>query len=160
MIKLRTWLASGFGLGFAPFASGTFGSLPGLPLAWAINTYMGVPGQIIAGLLLTLFAIWVCDVAEKAFGRKDPGQCVADEYLTFPICMIGLPVFGQPHGLVIMAIAFVTNRVCDIIKPWPARGLQRLPSGLGITIDDAFACVYSLGLNHAIYWALRKYGIL
>ena len=160
MNKFRTLLACGFGLGHAPFASGTFGTLLGLPLAWVINTYLGVPGQVIAGLLLTLFAIWVCDVAEQAFGRKDPKQCVADEYLTFSISLIGLPVFGQPHGLVMMAVAFVTNRICDILKPWPARGLQRLPSGLGITIDDAFAAAYSLGLNHLIFWALKKYGIL
>ena len=72
MNKFRTLLACGFGLGHAPFASGTFGTLLGLPLAWAINTYLGVPGQVIAGLLLTLFAIWVWRRADK-IERKDEG---------------------------------------------------------------------------------------
>jgi phosphatidylglycerophosphatase A len=74
--------------------------------------------------------------------------------MTFPVCMIGLPL--SPLMLV---IAFVTSRICDIVKPAPARGLQRLKSGLGIVIDDVIANVYCLAINHAIYWALVKYGV-
>jgi phosphatidylglycerophosphatase A len=159
MRQLRILMAHGFGLGLAPVASGTFGTLLGLPLAWGINTVFGVPGQIACAVVLSLFAIWVCNVAEAAFGKKDPGQCVADEYLTFPISMIGLPVAG-PGWLVILGIAFVSNRFFDIVKIWPARGLQRLPSGLGIVIDDVFAAAYSLAFNHAAWWALHHFGWL
>jgi phosphatidylglycerophosphatase A len=31
----------------------------------------------------------------------------------------------------------------DIVKPWPARGLQRIPAGWGILIDDLIAGVYA-----------------
>mgnify|MGYP003351544454 CR=1 FL=1 len=34
---LNFWLATGFGLGLAPVAPGTFGSLIGLPLAWWLS---------------------------------------------------------------------------------------------------------------------------
>ena len=36
MNKLITILASGFGLGWSPLASGTVGSLPGIAIAWAL----------------------------------------------------------------------------------------------------------------------------
>jgi phosphatidylglycerophosphatase A len=31
----------------------------------------------------------------------------------------------------------------DIVKPWPARDLERLPGGLGIMADDLAAGVYA-----------------
>ena len=35
------WLATGFGFGYAPVASGTFGSLWGPPLVWGLTELMG-----------------------------------------------------------------------------------------------------------------------
>jgi phosphatidylglycerophosphatase A len=45
----------------------------------------------------------------------------------------------------------VVARVCDIIKPPPARQLQAIPGGLGIVIDDLFASLYALAINHALF---------
>jgi phosphatidylglycerophosphatase A len=67
---------------------------------------------------------------------------VADEYLTFPIAVIGLPLHQAPLMLV---VAFVSSRACDIIKPWPARGLQDWHGGYGIVIDDVFASAVRAG---------------
>jgi len=154
--KIAFWMAIGFGLGLAPVASGTFGALLGLPLVYAVNTCApGVAAQAMVGLVLSLLAIPVCTAAERVYKTKDDGRIVADEWMTFPVCMIGLPL-----SPVMLAIAFVTSRICDIIKPAPARGLQRLKSGLGIVIDDFIANLYCLAINHAIYWALVKYGVL
>lgn len=144
------WLATGLGLGYSPFAPGTVGTLWGIPIVVYINSYFGVVGQIVAGLLLSAVAIPLCDVAEKSFGSKDPHPIVADEYLTFSICMIGLPL--QPW---VIGVAFVVNRVFDIVKPPPARGLQDLRGGLGIVIDDFVACLYALAANHLIYWLVN-----
>jgi phosphatidylglycerophosphatase A len=33
-------------------------------------------------------------------------------------------------------------RILDIVKPWPARRLERLHGGLGIMADDGMAAVY------------------
>ncbi len=154
--KLTFWMAIGFGLGLAPVASGTFGALLGLPLVYVINTYApSVAVQAVIGLVLSLLAIPVCTAAERVYKTKDDGRIVADEWMTFPVCMIGLPL-----SPLMLAIAFVTSRICDIIKPAPARGLQRLKSGLGIVIDDVIANVYCLAINHAIFWALVKYQVM
>ncbi len=149
-------LATGFGLGFSPVASGTFGTLLGIPLAYGLFSWQTAwPVQVIISLLLVAISVPICDNAEKALGgKKDDGRIVADEYLTYPLTMIGLPL-----NPVMLGVAFLTHRVLDIIKPFPARGLQRLPGGLGITIDDFFSSLYALGLNWAIYaYVLKPYG--
>ena len=43
--------------------------------------------------------------------------------------------------------AFVLFRIFDIIKPWPARGLQRVPGGWGILIDDLIAGLYAAAVT-------------
>ena len=82
-------------------------------------------------------------------------RIVADEFLTFPICMIGLPVTLEHWWLV--AMAFLTFRICDILKPPPAHQLQRLHGGLGVVADDFFAALYSLGINHGLYLTIRHF---
>ena len=154
MKKVCTWIATGFGLGYSPVASGTVGSLWGLLIVWGIAAVkMPIWGQVVLCVALTLICIPVCDVAEKALGgKKDDGRIVADEYLTFPICMIGLP--WQEHWW-IMPMAFVVCRFMDIVKPFPAYRMQSLKGGLGITIDDFFASLYALGTNWLLVWGIK-----
>lgn len=145
--------AIGFGLGLSPVAPGTVGSIWGVLIAFAINYNLPEPWlQAAIAAVLALVSIPICAVGEKHFGTKDPHPVVADEYLTFPLCVIGLPPVPW-----IFAVAFVTNRALDIVKPFPARQLQRLPGGLGITIDDVFSSLYSLAVNWAVYRAAMTY---
>lgn len=144
-------LATGFGLGHSPFAPGTVGTLLGLPLAWLMSQ-CAWPWQIVACSGLALLAVPICGVGEKKAGIKDPHCVVADEYLTFPITMIGLP-FSWP----LLVLAFLTHRALDIIKPYPARQLQSLQGGWGITVDDVISSVYALALNHIVYCAALRW---
>jgi len=145
--------ATGFGLGLSRVASGTFGTLPGVLILLAVPGLWHGPilWQALFALALCLFAVFLCDRAEKHFGTKDDGRIVADEYLTFPLCMIGLPLHTW-----VLAMAFVSHRVMDILKPYPARTLQRVPGGAGIVIDDVFSSLYSLALNHVLYDAILQ----
>jgi phosphatidylglycerophosphatase A len=155
MKRLAIWMASGFGLGYSPVASGTTGSLPGVALAWIINSCLPWTWQIPIALALAALAVPLCDVAEKHYGKKDDGRIVADEWMLFPLCVIGLPA----HPLMFV-VAFVVARLFDILKLWPAHGLQRLTGGLGIVIDDFFAMLYALALNHAAFLALRHLALV
>ncbi len=143
-------LATGFGLGLIPVASGTFGTLLALPLVWLfwVHLELGVVWQGVLAAGLSLAAIPVCSAAERHFGTKDDGRIVADEYMTFPLCMIGLPW----HPWVLLT-AFLSCRFFDIAKPAPADQLQRIKGGTGIVIDDVVASLYSLLFNHVIYWS-------
>lgn len=149
MKKICVLIATGFGLGYSPVASGTAGALLGIPLSWALS-FLPLLGNIAACIALALVCIPICSVAEEALGgEKDNGKIVADEYMTFPICVLGLNWLA-PGCWWIMPMAFVMNRVMDIIKPFPAFRLQALKSGLGITVDDFFASSYALAANWLI----------
>ena len=151
--KILVLLSTGFGLGLSRFAPGTVGSIPGVLIAFAINTNLPEPWlQAAIAAVLALVSIPICDAGEKHFGTKDPHPVVADEYLTFPLCVIGLPPVPW-----IFAVAFVTNRALDIVKPFPAHRLQRLPGGLGITIDDVVSSLYSLAVNWGIYLLVTRW---
>lgn len=145
--KMSLVIATGFGFGLSPFASGTVGALWGLPLAWWM-ALLGWHWQLLIALALASLAVPFCGRAEKWFGRKDDGRIVADEYLTFPLAVLGLPLHQAPLMIV---VAFVVSRITDIVKPWPARGLQDLEGGYGIVIDDVFASLYALAINWAFY---------
>ena len=154
MKRLCVFVAGGFGLGLlAPFAPGTFGSLPGVALAYAVCA-LPLWLQIVACIGLTLLAVPFCDVAEKALGIKDDGRIVADEWMLYPIAFVGIPLASLTWWS--MAVFFCIVRVVDIVKPWPARQLQSVPGGLGIVADDFFANLYSLALNWAIYLMVFK----
>ncbi len=151
--KATLLVASGLGLGLSPFASGTAGTVLGVVLVVGLAPD-AVWVQVCLAALLALLAVPVCDIAEKHFGNKDDGRIVADEYLTFPICVVALPWQMAPWLLV---LAFLTHRFFDIVKPFPAGRLQRLAGGKGIVIDDVVSSLYALAVNHAVYWLVRSY---
>ena len=96
MKRFCVFVASGFGLGLvAPFAPGTFGSLPGVALAYAVCA-LPLWLQIVACLGFALLAIPFCDVAEKALGIKDDGRITADEWMLYPIALVGIPLASLP----------------------------------------------------------------
>jgi len=160
MKKLAVLLANGFGLGLSPVASGTVGTLLALPIVWWFCQLLESPGgmfgiliQCAVAIALCLVAIPICSVAEKHYGTKDDGRIVADEYLTFPICMIGLP-----WNFWVLLIAFLSCRFFDIVKPAPANQLQRIHGGFGIVIDDVVASLYSLAFNVVVvHFVLGKF---
>lgn len=149
---IPTMIATGFGLGYIPVASGTFGALLGCLIVWGLSG-LSLGKQIVMCVVMVLACIPICSYAEKALGgEKDNRRIVADEYLTFPICMLGMYHLWQEMWW-LMPMCFVVNRFMDILKPFPAYRLQSLPSGLGITIDDAIASLYALAIN----WVLVLY---
>jgi phosphatidylglycerophosphatase A len=143
-------LASGFGTGYAPVASGTFGTLVGIPLAWALAP-LGALTWCVAAVAITLFACWIAGQAESVFGEKDSGKIVIDEVAGYVVAMAFLP--ATPGHLL---AAFFLFRLFDVLKPPPARQFERnLPGGYGVVMDDIAAGVWA-NLAHwplAAVWA-------
>jgi len=129
-------IATAFGVGYAPVASGTFGSAAGL-LLWVILPST-VAAQAAAIVLLFVLGSWSGKIAERHFGRTDPGQVVIDEVMGMLITL-----FMNPVGWKGAMAAFVLFRIADVIKPYPANRLERLHGGIGVMADDAMAAVYS-----------------
>jgi phosphatidylglycerophosphatase A len=129
-------IATGCGVGYVPFAPGTFGSLLGL-LVWAAIGPSLLPQLIAIGLLLAVGA-WSGSVAERHLKATDPGPVVIDEVLGMLVTLFLVPV---SWGAVL--IGFFVFRLFDVIKPYPANRLERLPGGLGMMADDLMAAVYA-----------------
>ena len=130
-------LATGFGSGYAPVAPGTAGSAVGLLLFWPLAS-LPAPWQIVACTVLFGVGAYASTRLARELGRKDPGLVVVDEIVGMWVTLVGLP-FGPATALV----GFVLFRAMDVVKPWPARDLEKLPDGWGIMADDVAAGVYA-----------------
>jgi phosphatidylglycerophosphatase A len=128
-------LATVFGVGYIPFAPGTFGSAAGLLVWWLVPA----PGaQAIAIVAMFVIGSWSSGVAERHFGATDPSHVVIDEVMGMVITLFLNPVGGW--GAV---CGFLLFRAADVVKPFPANRLEALPGGVGVMADDAMAAVYA-----------------
>lgn len=139
------WIATCAGTGFLPLVPGTFGSLLGVGLVVAI-AHLPSPQPwkslvlALAALALGAIGIGVATETEKFFGRKDPGQVVIDEVVGQMLTFLIHPDAGWKWLLA----GFLLFRAFDVIKPFPARRIERAPGGWGIMLDDVIAGAYGL----------------
>ena len=138
-------IATGGGIGYIPFAPGTFGSLLGLALYAGLAALSGAVYAVVAAALAAV-GVWAATQAEQALGQTDASVIVIDEVVGMLIALWGLPL--DRYFLVIFGFALF--RLFDIIKPWPA--LERLPRGWGVMMDDVFAGLLALGVWRALIW--------
>jgi phosphatidylglycerophosphatase A len=135
----RLWTSSALGLGFAPVAPGTFGTLGGVllavPLCWAGELFL----PLLVGLCALLYAVGrsLGNWAARRAANGDPGWFVWDEVLGYLVVLCWM----QPPSPLALVTAFVLFRFFDVLKPWPVRRLERLPGGDGILLDDVAAGV-------------------
>lgn len=135
--------AEGFGLGRIPVAPGTWGSLWGLPLGWALGAaettwWMRL---LVMGLMFVV-GVPLCDRAATLLAKKDPGSVVWDEMAAFPLIYAFVPLDESQLWLVLLC-GFGLFRIFDIWKPPPVRNCDRLTGGFGIMLDDIAAGAYA-----------------
>lgn len=141
MIENTVLLHAGrFGLGWLPFAPGTFGSLLGIPLAWWMLGRT-LTTQVIFTVLLLAIGVLICHWASQWLASGDASQIVADEFLAFPIVLLGLSLAPTPW---MMMVAFALYRLFDITKLPLIHHTEAVGGGLGIMLDDVLAAVYAL----------------
>ena len=137
MRRLGLFIATCGYLGYVPVAPGTFGSLAGLGVFFAVRS-TGSAGIELAAIA-TLFAVgvWSGTVAEHHFGGVDPAPVVLDEVVGMLITLALVPV--NLSGAI---VGFLVFRVLDVVKPWPSARFEALPGGLGVMADDGMAALY------------------
>ncbi len=121
-------------------ASGTFGSLLGIPLYLAILhvTDSLVPTLVLVGACIVV-ACWIAGMAERVLEEHDSGEIVIDEIVGMVVALLWVPP-TIPN----LVIAFVLFRVLDIVKPWPAGEIdRRMPGGAGVVLDDVVSGIYA-----------------
>ena len=142
LIKL---ISSVFFVGYSPYAPGTVGTLAGLGLYWFLSRYCSLELYFLIIGLLFVIGILIGKKAEETFEKKDCRKFVLDEVFGILITLAMVP-----FGLFYIVTGFILFRVFDILKPFPAKSLEKLPYGWGVMLDDAAAGIYA---NLAL-WAI------
>ncbi|MCK4601726.1 MAG: phosphatidylglycerophosphatase A [Phycisphaerae bacterium] len=164
MNKLRKILVTGLGTGYLPLAPGTWGSAAICAIFLAVAFGSGGRAVCVTGtmIVLALAATAGCVAlgggAEQTFGKKDPSHCTLDEWAGQAVTFILLPLGADWRGyLLAAAVGFTAFRFFDIIKPPPARYLERLPRGWGLVADDLAAAIYANALCQLLLrlWLLK-----
>lgn len=122
--------------GLVPRMPGTAGSAAGLLFALLVSRD---PKLYLSSLVVLIAAsIMVIRRAEILFGMKDSGRIVIDEAVGMMVALLFLPL--EP-GYIISA--FIIFRIFDIFKPFPIKLAERVPSPLGVVLDDIIAGLYA-----------------
>jgi phosphatidylglycerophosphatase A len=149
--RILNFLGTSFGLAYLPIAPGTWGTLPGvavfLLISWASPAAHHGFWIALALIAVCLLCLLLSPWAERYWGVKDPRRFVLDEVAGFLVTVL---LFRTPDPLLTAVWAFLLSRIMDIIKPPPARLLERLPSGWGILVDDVVASLYAAALLHIL----------
>lgn len=138
MKKIILFFATNAGLGYAPIASGTFGTLMGIPIFYLMAP-LGVELFSLVWLAILLLSFWSAHQAGIIFRVTDDGRIVIDELIGYLTTIAFLP-FNWP-----IAIAgFLLFRFFDIIKVWPASWFDnKVKNGFGVVMDDVVAGIYA-----------------
>lgn len=147
MTRLEALLATWFGSGHSPFASGTAGTLASVPLVLLLWWIGSAPLHALAIVAVTALGLWAARGAEERWGRKDPGQVVIDETAGYLVATLLVP----PTALG-LALSFLLFRAFDVVKPFPAGWSQSLRGSWGIMADDLIAGLYANLALQALLW--------
>ena len=135
-VRAALLVATCLGAGYAPLAPGTAGAAVGLIPALLLNGWTPAAyGAVVCGLFL--LGVAASRAAEASFGESDSPRIVIDEAVSMMITLAGISL-----GAFTVIGGFVLNRFFDIVKPFPARRLERMGGGWGVMLDDVVAGVY------------------
>ncbi len=145
MVKLfARFISTGFGLGYSPVAPGTLGSLATMVIWWFCPLFSTAQFFLI-NLFVFVLGILTAAVTEKEYQQKynnkdlhDPGIIIIDE-----VAGMMTALFAIRKSLFLFIAAFGLFRFFDILKPFPIKKFEKLPSGWGIVCDDVLAGVFA-----------------
>jgi phosphatidylglycerophosphatase A len=128
-------------------APGTVGSLLGVALYFLLrNLSAWVYGSVLSAIFV--LGLYCAGRVEKTSQAIDPPHIVIDEVLGML-----LTYFFLPPGSLGVLLGFALFRLFDILKPPPARWLERRPGGWGVMLDDIAAAGYAhLATRWIVWW--------
>jgi len=137
-LKAGIFFVTGFYIGKIPVAPGTFGSIPGIFLAFLLNSLN--PFLALAVFFLIFFiAVLLCGFVCKRKGIHDPGYIVIDEILGMAVSLMWIEM-----SVINVIMCFMVFRFFDIIKPFPINYFdKKIKGGLGIVFDDITAGLFT-----------------
>lgn len=146
--KFVIFIATGGFAGFFPIAPGTVGTFVGLLFCFLFSNF-SLPIYFLSLAALFFLGIWSADRAELELGQKDSPKIVIDEVLGYLTTMVLIP-FNSANAIA----GFLFFRLFDIIKPPPARKIDRqMKGGAAVILDDAVAGLYAnVTMQLFLFW--------
>ena len=144
---IQKLLATFFGAGYSPIASGTLGSAFAAILIWFLLPTQS-PWYIVGVLVAIPVTAPFCAVGEKLWGQKDARKIVLDEAVGMAITYLYMPKDWR-----LFLAGFFMFRLYDIVKIPPAGAAENIKGGWGVLLDDVIVGIYAnVGL-----WIIRYF---
>jgi phosphatidylglycerophosphatase A len=135
------------GLGFVSKSPGTLGCVVSF-------VFFLLGGNVSVLLIFFLAAVGIIAVGRyvKTFADEAPGGIIVDE-------AVGLlaALWGMERDFAI--VGFFLYRIVDIVKPFPARHIGKLPRGIGVMADDIWCGIVTNMLLRLSEWLFFKGGL-
>ena len=152
--RISYFIATMFGVGYCPFASGTAGSLATIPFVFAVAYFWGLYGVLAASILIFFMGTFAVKEVLK-YTKHDPSIVVIDEtagqMLTFAAVADQLVGATDFRAILIYLIGFGLFRLFDITKPQPAKWADsKVMNAWGVMLDDIFAGIYAAIILYVI----------
>ncbi len=134
------FIALGFGTGLSPVAPGTVGTVLAVPLAALLRAFTDDLGYLLGVAAAFAIGVWAAHRTGRDLGVADHSAIVWDEVAAFLLVLFFVGADPLRQGL-----AFLLFRCFDILKPPPARFIDReWHHGFGVMADDIVAAFYTL----------------
>jgi phosphatidylglycerophosphatase A len=139
-------LAMGFGVGLAPVAPGTAGTIAGWLSFLVLQAWL--PAPALGWVILAALGIgcWACAITARNLRSCDPGNVVWDEIVAIWIVLW----LVMPASLGAQVAAFLLFRFFDAVKPGPVGWADSVfhgygwRGGMGVLFDDLVAAFCTL----------------
>ncbi len=143
MRRFYQCLLSVGGVGFIPYAAGTWGTVVGGVIWWLLRG----EGGVMVGLCLVVGVLGLWARVKLRTVSVDPSWIVLDEVLGFWVSLFVVEsVMGQAVSVEMILVTGLAFRFFDIVKPFPIRwveewGSLKWRSIIGVFADDVVAGV-------------------
>ncbi len=140
MFSLAKIFTTIFYLGYFPIAPGTIGSIVAIILWWSVLS-ANFLYFLAFFLLYIIFSYMFTHIHLNEEKKDDPSEIICDEVIGQ---FIPLFIISSTNDIYLILIAFVSFRIFDIYKLYPANYAETMHGANGVIIDDVIAGIYAL----------------
>jgi len=140
MLFISNLFVTFFYIGKSPLAPGTLGSFMGVVL-WYYLISIDFLYLMIFFIFYTILSYILINIYLKNSNDDDPSEVISDEIIGQ---LIPLSIVSIVDDTYLILIAFISFRIFDIFKFYPANKAEELPGASGVILDDVIAGIYSL----------------
>ena len=144
-MTLVSLIATVGGVGHLRPAPGTWGSLAGLVLGWALASITGWIGLLIGTVIVFYVGRWATEMITRGTDNHDPSEVVVDEVAGQWVALLPVVIGASMSNSALLDLwpgwiaAFALFRLFDIRKPWIVGHYDRMDTPHGVMMDDICA---------------------